>query len=73
MALPLNNGSDNYNGYTHYQGVILAELASTLFLFIVLQQLHYCMWGHHDEKIKEMKDNDEGVEIDKKEEEPEVS
>ncbi len=29
-----------------YQGVVIAEVATTLILYIVLRIIHFCMWGH---------------------------
>lgn len=29
-----------------YQGVIIAQLAATLILYIVLRFIHYVVWGH---------------------------
>jgi hypothetical protein len=29
-----------------YQGVVIAEIACTLILYIVLRIIHFCMWGY---------------------------
>lgn len=59
MVLPLNNNTERYHEYTYYQAVIVSELVTTLSLFIILQMLHYCLWGH-DEQIAEWKKREEG-------------
>jgi hypothetical protein len=45
MVLP-----DAFNGQIsnlhYYQGVIIAEVAVTLALYIVLRIIHYVKWGH---------------------------
>lgn len=28
-----------------YQGVVIAEIACTLVLYIILRIIHYCIWG----------------------------
>lgn len=57
MVYPLNNNTDPYQSYTYYQAVIVSELVSMLGLFIFLQGLHFCIWGH-DEEIWEWKRNE---------------
>ena len=59
MVFPLNNDTDPYHSYTFYQGVIAAELLTNLLLFVFLQALHFCLWGH-DEEMYEWKKNEEG-------------
>jgi hypothetical protein len=59
MVYPLNNNTDPYQSYTYYQGIIVSELVCTVSLFIFLQALHYCLWGH-DEEAWEWKKNEEG-------------
>ncbi len=56
---PLDNDTDPYHPYTYYQGVMASELICMLVLFIVLQTIHYCLWGH-DEEAWEWKKNEEG-------------
>lgn len=56
MVFPLNNDTDPYHPFTFYQGVIAAELLTTLALFAFLQALHFCLWGH-DEEIYQWKKN----------------
>ena len=56
MVYPLNNNTDPYQTFTYYQGVVTSELVSTLGLFLFLQALHFCIWGH-DEEIWEWKKN----------------
>jgi hypothetical protein len=34
----------------YYQGVLLVEVALTLFLYILLKVIHYCKWGYHEEQ-----------------------
>lgn len=29
-----------------YQGVVIAEIACTLVLFIILRIIYFCMWGY---------------------------
>lgn len=29
-----------------YQGVVIAEIACTLILYIVLRIIHFCIWGY---------------------------
>jgi hypothetical protein len=48
MVLPLNNDTDPYHSFTFYQGVITSELLTMLVLFVFLQALHYCLWGHEE-------------------------
>lgn len=45
---PLNNDTDPYQSYTYYQAVITSEIVCTIALFIFLQALHYCIWGHDE-------------------------
>jgi hypothetical protein len=49
MVFPLNNDTGPYHPFTFYQGVIAAELLTTLALFAFLQALHFCLWGHDEE------------------------
>ncbi len=46
MGLPLDNGFDSYHSYSYYQGVMAGELVATFAVFIVVQSIHYCLWGH---------------------------
>jgi hypothetical protein len=59
MGLPLNNGFDGYHPYTFYQGVLASELVCTFSVFLIIQTIHYCIWGH-DQEIYEFKKNEEG-------------
>lgn len=56
MVYPLNNNTDPYQTFTYYQGVVVSELVSTLALFLFLQAIHFCIWGH-DEEMWEWKKN----------------
>jgi hypothetical protein len=56
MVYPLNNDTDPFNGFSYYQGVIVAELVCTIALFVFLQALHFSLWGH-EEEIYEWKKN----------------
>jgi hypothetical protein len=42
--------AESFNGQIsnlhYYQGVIIAEVAVTLALYIVLRIIHYVKWGH---------------------------
>lgn len=60
MVLPLNNNSDPHHDYTYYQGVIASELVATAALFVVLQMVHYCAWGHEEEDFARKKDEEGG-------------
>ena len=40
-----------------YQGVVIAEIACSLVLYIVLRIIHYCIWGH----ALQNKNDDEGT------------
>jgi hypothetical protein len=48
MTLP-----SSYNGsiYTlhYYQGILIAEVALTLILYLILKIVHYVKWGHDEE------------------------
>lgn len=59
MGYPLGDGSYGGHSYTFFQGVLAAELLITFSLFIILQTLHYCIWGHEQEEY-EYKKNEEG-------------
>lgn len=41
MAIP-----DNENQINRYVGVVIAEIAATLVLYIILKIVHFCVWGH---------------------------
>jgi DNA-binding ferritin-like protein len=41
MALP-----EDYSNTAKYVGVVIAELAATLVLYIILKIVHFCVWGH---------------------------
>jgi hypothetical protein len=49
MALP-----DSFNGSIHtlhyYQGVLIAEVALTLIIYLILKIVHYVKWGHDEEE-----------------------
>lgn len=63
MVFPLNNNTDPYHDFTYYQGVITSELVCTLSLFILLQILHYFLWGH-EEEMREWKKREEGEAVE---------
>jgi hypothetical protein len=48
MTLP-----DSYNGSIntlhYYQGVLIAEVALTLIIYLLLKIIHYVKWGHDEE------------------------
>lgn len=46
MVFPLNNNTDPYHSFTYYQAIITSELIATLSIFIILQSIHYFIWGH---------------------------
>lgn len=48
MVFPLSNDTNHPHEFTYYQGVIAAELLTTFVLFIILQAVHYCLWGHEE-------------------------
>lgn len=39
-------GPEDYFNIDKYIGVIIAELAATLVLYIILKIIHFCVWGH---------------------------
>lgn len=43
MAIP--NAFDDLDDLHYYQGIIIAEVASMLVLYIILKILHYLIWG----------------------------
>jgi hypothetical protein len=49
MALP-----ESFNGSIHslhyYQGVLIAEVALTLIIYLILKIIHYVKWGHDEEE-----------------------
>lgn len=47
MGLP-DSFNNNMNDLHYYQGVILAEVAATLVLFLLLKIIHYVKWGHDE-------------------------
>jgi hypothetical protein len=49
MVYPLQNNTDPYHSFTYYQGVIVSELVTMFSLFIILQMIHYCTWGHEED------------------------
>jgi hypothetical protein len=55
MVYPLNNNTDPYHAFTYYQGVITSELVGMFGLFIILQIIHYCVWGHDEQIYQEKK------------------
>lgn len=48
MAIPdaFNNDITNLH---YYQGVIIAEVAVTLILYVILRIVHYVKWGADEE------------------------
>ena len=47
MALPDSfNGS--INSLHYYQGVLVAEIALTLIIYLILKIVHYVKWGHDE-------------------------
>lgn len=65
MTIPSSfNGSINTLHY--YQGVLVAEVALTLLIYLLLKVIHYVKWGHDEEasaggeqKQEERKDGEE--------------
>jgi hypothetical protein len=49
MVLPTPFQPFNYNNLHYYQGVLIAEVAVTLFIFFILKVIHYIKWGYDDE------------------------
>jgi hypothetical protein len=48
MTLPSSyNGS--INNLHYYQGILIAEVALTLILYLLLKVIHYVKWGHDEE------------------------
>jgi hypothetical protein len=45
MALP-DSFDNNIENLDYYQGVIIAEVAVMLILYIILKIIHYVKWGH---------------------------
>jgi hypothetical protein len=43
------------SGVNKFQGVIVAELCLTLALFVALKTVHFCIWGHLQQKKVEEK------------------
>jgi len=43
MAIP--NALGDLENLHYYQGVIIAEVASTLVLYIIFKIVHYLIWG----------------------------
>jgi hypothetical protein len=49
MVLPSSfNGS--INNLHYYQGVLIAEVAITLVVYLLLKVVHYVKWGHDEEE-----------------------
>jgi hypothetical protein len=47
MTIPDSfNGS--INNVHYYQGVLIAELALTLVIYLLLKIIHYIKWGHDE-------------------------
>lgn len=40
------SGAVTHDAVSKYQGVVIAEVACTLILFITLRILHFCFWGY---------------------------
>jgi nicotinamide riboside transporter PnuC len=47
MTLP--SSFTNFYNLHYYQGVLLAEVFLTLFLYTLLKIIHYIKWGHDEE------------------------
>ena len=47
MAQPVVEVGQDYNIFV---GVVIAEIALTLLLYIILKMIHYLVWGHHDDE-----------------------
>jgi hypothetical protein len=47
MAIP-DAFNNDITSVHYYQGVIIAEVAVTLVLFIILRFVHYIKWGAQD-------------------------
>jgi len=54
MALP-DAFENNLENLDYYQGVLIAEVAVMLVLYIVLKMIHYIKWGHQEEQDAEAK------------------
>jgi len=46
---PFQNITDTVSKLHYYQGVLIAEVALTLILFMVLKIIHYIKWGYDEE------------------------
>ena len=66
MAIP--NAFDDIDDLHYYQGVIIAEVASTLALYIILRVIHYLIWGADEEAMNEKGPGAEGKEPPSEEE-----
>lgn len=48
MTIPSSFNGSIYSLH-YYQGVLLAEVALTLIIYLVLKMVHYVKWGHDEE------------------------
>jgi hypothetical protein len=52
MVLPSSFYPSDYNKLHYYQGVLVAEVAVTLLVYIALRIIHYIKWGYDEEMEK---------------------
>ena len=50
---------DSLNRLHYYQGVLIAELALTLLIFIVMRIIHSIKWGYDEEREDSGKKNED--------------
>ena len=49
MGLP-NSFNGSIHNLHYYQGVLIAEVALTLVIYLILKMVHYVKWGHDEEE-----------------------
>lgn len=54
MTLPSSFNGSIYTLH-YYQGVLIAEVALTLIIYLLLKMIHYVKWGHDEEQAGEKK------------------
>lgn len=51
MVFPTVFQPNNITNLHYYQGVLIAEVALTLVLYLILKIIHYVKWGHDEEMV----------------------
>ncbi len=51
MVFPTVFQPNNITNLHYFQGVLIAEVALTLVLYLILKIIHYVKWGHDEEMV----------------------